>query len=110
LINHRQQKSWIRKQPEIYNINQIRNIALNINSTIEKTLKLEKNHNKLTTNKRIERFLKKQENEKYENISSLTKQTFSKLIKFFVSNPHYLLIKEIRNEVIYRIQYDILDK
>jgi len=110
LINHRQQKAWIRKEPEIYNINQIRNIALNINSTIEKTLELEKNHNKLITNKRIERFIKRLSEDNFNNISWLTKQTFSKLIKYFILNPEFLLIDKIKNEIIYRIQYDILDK
>ena len=110
LINHRQQKAWIRRQPEVYNTNQIRSIVLNINSTIEKTLELEKKHNKETTNKRTERFLKKLANDNFNNLSSITKQAFSKLIKYFISNPEYLDIKEIKDEIIYRIQYDILDK
>ncbi len=110
LINHRQQKAWIRKEPEIYNINQIRNITLNINSTIERTLELEKTYNKNTTDKRIERFIKKLSNNDYENISSVTKQFFSKLIAYFIQNPQYLNIDSIKNEIIYRIQFDLLDE
>jgi len=114
LINHRQQKAWLRdkksKNSEIYNINEIRKIIFNINSTIEKTIELEKEHNEEATNKRIERFLKRLAEDNFNTISSITWQRFSKLIKFFIQNPDYLNIHKINEEIIYRIEYDLLDK
>jgi uncharacterized protein YehS (DUF1456 family) len=56
----------------VYNINEIRKIIFNINSTIEKTLELEKEHNEEVTNKRIERFLKRLAEDNFNTLSSIT--------------------------------------
>jgi len=111
LINHRQQKAWIRdKKNEVYNINQIREIVLNINSTVEKTIELEKNHNNIILNKKITRFLKKISEDNYNNLSSISLQKFSQLLVFFINNPDYLNNPKIKNEILYRIQFDLLDE
>ncbi len=111
LINHRQQKAWIRdKKDEIYNKNQIREIVLNINSSIEKTIELEKKHNKVILNKKIERFLKKIKEDDYNNLSSISVQKFSQLIVFFINNPEYLNNTKIKNEILYRINFNLLDE
>ena len=110
LINHRQQKSWLRdKNSEIYTRNNIREIVMNINSAIEKTITLEKEHNKEITLKQVQRFLKKLSMSNYENISSISWQHFSNLISYLIKFPNYLNPK-IEEEIIYRINYDLLDQ
>lgn len=108
LINHRQQKAWIRKDKEVYNINELRKIIIDINTRIEETLDIEKQYNDETNKKRIERFLKKLKQDNYQNLSSISDIKFSSMIKFFINNPEYLYIDKIYEEIDYRIDNNLL--
>ena len=108
LINHRQQKAWLRKDWEIYTKSDIRKIIININSTIEKTIELENNYNKEVNDKRIERFIKKLSDDNYNNVSSISEERFSWLIKYFVNKPEYFKNEKIMEEIIYRIDNKLI--
>jgi exoribonuclease R len=68
LINQRQIKALLRKDKIPYNENEIRKLAIEINTNIEKILIHTKSHNKEVATKRSERLLKKLKNDNYENI------------------------------------------
>jgi hypothetical protein len=61
--------------------------------------------------KRSERLLKKLKNDNYENIWSIPEKTFFHLLKYFINeNIKPILNPKIANEIIYRIENNILDK
>jgi ribonuclease R len=108
LINHRQQKAWLRNDKEVYSINEIRKLIIFINSRIEDTLKLEQHYNKEIFNKKVERFIKKLQETNYETISSISNEKFSKMIFFFLTNPEYFDEERIYEEIMYRIENNLL--
>ncbi len=111
IINQRQIKSTIRWEKELYNITQIRNIALKINTNIEKIIYSQKQYNKEVFEKRSERLLKKLKEDNFENIWSLWENTFFHLIRYFMYyNNSYFSNDKIINEILYRLENNLLDK
>jgi len=110
LINHRQLKAFLRWEKETYTINEIRKLVIFINWNINSILKLEKNHNKEIWEKRVSRLFKKLEKSNYETISSIDQKNFYLILKYFLKNDIALENKNIEQEIIYRIENDLLNK
>jgi len=111
LITQRQIKSKIRKDKEIYNLSQIRKIAYNLNTSIENILNLQKQHNQEVNIKRLERLLKKLQQDNFKNIWTIAENTFYHLTKYLIEYKQELLnFWPIKDEIIYRIQNNYLSK
>jgi len=111
LINQRQIKSYNREKLPFYTNKQIRELAIYINWQIEQIIEQTKAHNNEVIEKRTKRLLKKLEDNNFENLWSLSQRQFFYLIKYFISNsPYYLNFEKIIEELIYRINNDLLDK
>jgi len=111
LINQRQFKSQIREKLWLYNQTQIRNFAFHINTRLEDILLSQKTHNEEVIIKRSERLISKLEKDNYENIWSLPKWAFHYLLKYFIKYENkYLSNPQIINEIIYRINNNLLNK
>ncbi len=109
LINQRQIKWYLRKD-KIYYQNEIRKYAIWLNSKIEKIIDMQKNHNQNVNKKRVERLLKKLEQDNFNNIWSLSHNYFFSLIKYLLKYKNELLeFKPIKNEIIYRIENNLFD-
>jgi len=109
LINQRQIKAYLRKDKIPYNTSNIRKLALQINSNIEKIIEASKIHNKEVFEKRSKRFIKKLAINNFENISSVSQKNFYYLLKYILEFENNLLKNpKIQIEIIFRIQHNLL--
>ena len=110
LITQRQIKAKLRKQEGIYNLSQIRKIAYDLNTSIDKILNLQRQHNYQVNIKRSERLLKKLEQDKFKNIWTIAEKTFFYLTKYLIEYKPYLFnYWPIKEEYIYRIKNNYLN-
>jgi hypothetical protein len=58
--------------------------------------------------KRIERFIKSISENNFSSISSVSDNKFSKMIYYFYNHPIYLKNEKIYEEIIYRIENNLL--